>query len=165
MVKLLPLHWILLGLLFACGSAGENAKEESEEIGMAFESIDLAKVTAVSISGSENAYTFQVTISSPDLGCNQYADWWEVIDMEGNLVYRRILAHSHVNEQPFTRSGGQVQISAGTKVYIRAHMNNSGYGINIFRGSVSDGFNAFELSSDFAKNLESEQPLPSGCAF
>ncbi|WP_422859192.1 hypothetical protein ACOKFD_18085 [Flagellimonas sp. S174] len=165
MIKLLSLHWILLSFLFSFGSTDDTENNSREEPGITSESTETADITAVSVSGNENAYTFSVTISSPDLGCNQYADWWEVIDMEGNLIYRRILAHSHVKEQPFTRSGGQVRISEDTEVYVRAHMNNSGYGPNAFRGSVSNGFNAFELSSDFAKSLESEQSLPNGCAF
>ncbi|MEM8847656.1 MAG: hypothetical protein AAGD17_11195 [Bacteroidota bacterium] len=165
MVKLVPLHWILLSFLFACSSTDDNENNSMEESEMISESIETAAVTAVSVSGNENSYTFSVTISSPDLGCNQYADWWEVIDTEGNLIYRRILAHSHVDEQPFTRSGGAVQISATTQVYVRAHMNNSGFGTKAFGGSVSDGFNAFELSEDFASDLESSEPLPNGCAF
>lgn len=83
-----------------------------------------AVVTAVSFTGTPDDYTFSVEISSPDTGCDQYADWWEVFDKEGELIYRRILGHSHVNEQPFTRSGGAVKIQEDTFVYIRAHMNN-----------------------------------------
>ena len=164
MAKFFSYHWILLVTLWACGTS-ENSMENVEENELGTESSESAVITNVTVSGNENAYTFSVTISSPDLGCNQYADWWEVTDTEGNLVYRRILAHSHVNEQPFTRSGGEVQISADTEVYVRAHMNNSGYGTKAFRGTVSSGFSAFDLSNDFANNLENTQPLPNGCAF
>lgn len=124
-----------------------------------------ATVTKVEFSGEENAYTFNVTIASTDIGCDQYADWWEVIDMEGNLVYRRILTHSHVNEQPFTRSGGAVTISETTEVYVRAHMNNSGYGSSVQKGSVTTGFAASELDVEFAQSLAETAPLPDGCAF
>jgi hypothetical protein len=48
-----------------------------------------ADVTAVRVSGAPGAYTFSVTLSSPDTGCDQYADWWEVITPDGELVYRR----------------------------------------------------------------------------
>lgn len=125
----------------------------------------VAQVTEVSVSGAENQYTFQVTIASDDLGCQQYADWWEVIDANGTLLYRRILAHSHVNEQPFTRSGGPVTITQDTEVYVRAHMNTSGYGEAVFKGSVAGGFLAESLDATFAEDLEAEAPLPSGCAF
>ena len=102
-----------------------------------------AVVEDVKVSGNENAYSFAVTLKSPDSGCKQYADWWEVISEDGKtLIYRRILAHSHVDEQPFTRSGGAVAIAANTEVIIRAHMFPSGYGDGIIamKGSVANGF-------------------------
>lgn len=125
----------------------------------------VARITEVTVSGEENQYNFNVTIASPDLGCNQYADWWEVIDLDGNLMYRRVLGHSHVNEQPFARSGGPVAISETTQVYIRAHMNTSSYGSQVFKGSVADGFAPDNLDSEFAQALEEVAPLPNGCAF
>lgn len=125
----------------------------------------LAKVLSVAVSGDENAYRFNVEVESPDLGCDQYADWWEVITEEGTLIYRRILAHSHVNEQPFKRSGSPIAIAADQIIFIRAHMNNSGYGKDIVKGSVADGFERSLLATDFAKELEMEEPLPKNCAF
>ncbi|MEM8527639.1 MAG: hypothetical protein AAGG68_23560 [Bacteroidota bacterium] len=125
----------------------------------------LAKVLSVAVSGEENAYRFNVEVESPDLGCDQYADWWEVITEEGELVYRRILAHSHVNEQPFKRSGSPVKITADQVVFVRAHMNNSGYGKDIVKGSVASGFERSLLVTDFAKELETQEPLPKNCAF
>ncbi|WP_299253048.1 hypothetical protein [uncultured Aquimarina sp.] len=124
-----------------------------------------AGITDVSIAGEESNYTFSVEIKSPDLGCNQYADWWEIISEEGTLLYRRILGHSHVNEQPFTRSGGPVNITKDQIVYIRAHMNNKGYGDVVFKGSVSAGFSQETLETTFANELETAAPLPNGCAF
>ncbi|MEM8939752.1 MAG: hypothetical protein AAGC64_10440 [Bacteroidota bacterium] len=124
-----------------------------------------ADVLNVTISGKELQYTFSVTISSPDTGCEQYADWWEVISESGELVYRRVLLHSHVNEQPFTRSGGKVPIKEDQIVWIRAHMNNLGYGGKTIKGSVTDGFVPTEPPKGFAANLEQVQPLPSGCGF
>ncbi|WP_378174183.1 hypothetical protein [Aquimarina sp. SS2-1] len=124
-----------------------------------------AVVSNVSVTGEENNYTFSVEIKSPDQGCNQYADWWEVISEEGMLLYRRILAHSHVNEQPFTRSGGPINITKDQIVYIRAHMNNKGYGNIVFKGSVSTGFSQETIEITFANELETAEPLPNGCAF
>ena len=126
-----------------------------------------AVVENVSVSGSEGAYTFSVTLKSPDKGCNQYANWWEVVSEKEKLVYRRILGHSHVGEQPFTRSGGVVSIGSSEVVIIRGHMNTSGYGEGevAMRGSVDTGFNPFVLTKEFASNLETVAPQPSGCAF
>ena len=125
----------------------------------------LADVLAVNASGEAEAYRFAVKIDSPDTGCEQYADWWEVLTEDGKLLYRRILAHSHANEQPFTRSGGPVEITEETVVIVRAHMHPDGYGGQAMKGSVQAGFEAIELSADFAKGVEKEEPQPNGCAF
>ena len=125
---------------------------------------DIVKVT---VSGIDSNYTFSVTISSPDTGCDQYADWWEVISEDGDLIYRRILGHSHVGG-PFTRSGGPVQITANTVVWIRAHMNNTGYGENegvMYRGTVECGFKATPAPPDFALDIELDEPQPGICPF
>lgn len=124
-----------------------------------------ATIKKVTASGQENRFTFNVTLKSPDKGCNQYANWWEIVSLEGDLVYRRILAHSHVNEQPFTRSGGKVAIKKDTEVIIRAHMNTSSYGQEAMQGSVEEGFTSVTLEKDFALHLEKQAPLPQGCAF
>ena len=44
-------------------------------------------------------------------------------------------------------------------------MNTSGYGTVVFKGSVSNGFIQDTLAADFASDLESLNPQPSGCAF
>jgi len=124
-----------------------------------------ADVVSVKTSGTESNYTFSVEVSSPDLGCQQYADWWEVLTEDGRLLYRRILAHSHVNEQPFVRSGGKVKIGKDELVIVRVHMSNTGYGRDGQKGSVFSGFKKILLEEDFAKNLEKADPQPSGCAF
>lgn len=154
-------------VLFTCWLCSCSTDKEKVMASNASQKSSLgeAKVTKVSVSGDANSYTLNVTIESPDTGCDQYADWWEVIDLEGNLMYRRILAHSHVTEQPFTRSGSDIEITANTQVYVRAHMNTSGYGTQVQKGSVEGGFIAVDLDVEFAKDLEKEEPLPSGCAF
>jgi len=124
-----------------------------------------ADVLTVEVTGQANAYQFNVRISSPDTGCDQYADWWEVLSEGGQLIYRRVLLHSHVNEQPFTRSGGPLAVGLDTVVIVRAHMNEGGYGGTALKGTISGGFKVIELESGFAADVEAIPPLPEGCAF
>ena len=130
-----------------------------------------ADVLSVLVTGTPGAYQFAVEVASPDTGCDQYADWWEVIDEDGNLLYRRILLHSHVNDQPFTRSGEPVNIAEDTLVYIRAHMNTTGYGGQLLSGTVRDGFKPAEVEAPYGDDtgfgfgLERMPPQPEDCAF
>ncbi len=125
-----------------------------------------ANVVAVRTSGNGGAYDFAVTLRSPDTGCDRYADWWEVITPDGALRYRRILAHSHVDEQPFTRSGGPVDVQPNARVIVRAHMNDTGYGGTAFSGSAESGFAADpSVTAELAPKLAEQSPLPNGCAF
>ena len=133
--------------------------------GMEIETGPMAEVISVTASGTENNYSFSVGIKSPDTGCDQYANWWEIINEEGDLIYRRILGHSHVTEQPFIRSGSMVEVSSDQIVIIRAHMNNLGYGVNAYRGSVDEGFKNTTLDLDFALDIELLDPQPGDCPF
>jgi hypothetical protein len=125
----------------------------------------LANIVSVNATGTLGAYTLSVGIQSPDLGCQQYADWWEVLGEEGALIYRRILTHSHVDEQPFVRSGGPVPIPPDQVIWVRAHMHPGGYGGTAFKGSVQTGFVKAELSPQFAADLAKSPPLPQSCTF
>ena len=144
------------------GGGGAQTVEPEPDAGKALR----ADVVAVATSRSAGAYNFAVTLESPDTGCEQYADWWEVITPDGALLYRRILAHSHVDEQPFTRSGGPVDVQSTTRVIVRAHMNDAGYGGVVFSGSVEAGFAADpSVTAELAPQLAEQSPLPNGCAF
>lgn len=163
------LFCLLLGHTFSSCDRKEDTlmteletTEEEEPVIVADAQVVVTKVAA---SGGSGSYTFQVTLASPDLGCSQYADWWEVLTPDSTLIYRRILTHSHVNEQPFTRSGGPVNIEPEAEVLVRGHMNNLGYGQIAFRGSVANGFVADTLSTAYASGLAATDPLPQGCAF
>ena len=140
-----------------------KAKNEGDDVILGDD--NFANVIQVNVNGNEKAYTFSVKIKSPDTGCKQYANWWEVVSEDGKLIYRRILAHSHVNEQPFTRSGGSVNITSNQTVIIRGHMNTTGYGSMVYKGNVKDGFFEAKIKRDFAKGLEKQEPLPQDCAF
>ena len=124
-----------------------------------------ADVTAVSTKGADNYYHFSVTIKSEETGCDQYANWWEVLSEQGDLLYRRILIHSHPDMQPFTRSGGYVKIKKEDIVYVRAHMNTLGYGGTVLKGSVKDGFEKVKKVPSFDERIEKLSPLPSGCLY
>ena len=157
-------------LLCSLGLTGCNSGSTGNQTGVDVENAataaaSSAAVTAVSVAGESRNFSFSVTIESPDTGCTQYADWWEVLSPNGELIYRRILTHSHVDEQPFTRSGSPVEITAIDEVIVRAHMNSVGYGSQVFRGSVEAGFSAETVDSAFAEELEISDPLPNSCAF
>src|SRR5690606_27102740 len=95
-----------------------------------------ANVVAVAASGDAGSFTFDVSIESADIDCSQYADWWEVLSEDGELIYRRILTHSHTDENgtsdpdapgnTFTRSGGPIDIAADEVVVVRAHIGETG---------------------------------------
>lgn len=153
--------FILVMLSFACVKKDSTtAADEAVP-----KEIPAAEVLSVEITGFEGDYTFSVEIKSPDTGCDQYADWWEVVSLDTVLLYRRILTHSHVNEQPFKRPGGPVNVKADQSIIIRAHMNNSGYGSQALKGSVQSGFTQATISASFGKRLETEEPLPGDCGF
>jgi len=89
-----------------------------------------ADVVDVKISqSSSGSYSFDVAVKHADTGWKHYADAWEVLDKNGNILGKRVLAHPHVNEQPFTRGLSGVKILAGIKtVTIRAHDSVHKYG-------------------------------------
>lgn len=124
-----------------------------------------AEVMDVQMSGPDGAFLFEVTVASPDTGCDSFADWWEVVTPAGELLYRRVLLHSHVREQPFTRGGGPVAGGPADEVIVRAHMSTTGYAADAMRGSFRAGFQPVHLESGFADGAEALEPLPDGCAF
>lgn len=157
------MYTYLFFMFLSCINVSE--KEDDNEIMKIENKKKFADVMAVKVNGEENDYRFSVTLSSPDKGCDQYADWWEIITEGGSLIYRRVLLHSHDDEQPFTRSGNPVNITESQEVIIRGHMNNSGYGGATLKGSVKDGFIPWEQPEGFAENLKTVSPLPKDCAF
>jgi len=169
MKKNIVKYFILLSLSFSffvnCSTNTVQNKDQSENDDIKVTDDNFANVISIQVNGSENSYFFSVKIESPDKGCKQYANWWEVISESGELIYRRILGHSHVNEQPFIRSGGKINISKNQIVIIRGHMNNTCYGTKAMKGSVSSGFVETTLDTNFAIELEQKEPLPGNCAF
>ena len=95
---------------------------------------DVTFVTATRTGDS--SWTFEVTVSHPDVGWRDFADGWDVVLPDGKAVllqpkdrFTRVLAHPHVDEQPFTRTQENILIPAAVKtVTVRAHDLVNGYG-------------------------------------
>ena len=74
-------------------------------------------------------WSFSVTVRHGDEGWDHYANQWEVLGPDGEVLGTRVLLHPHVGEQPFTRSLGGVEIAEVVeKVVIRARDSVHGYG-------------------------------------
>ena len=72
---------------------------------------------------------FNVTVAHADDGWEHYANKWEVLSPDGELLGTRELLHPHIDEQPFTRSLSNVSIPQDlSAVVIRAHDLVHGYG-------------------------------------
>lgn len=76
------------------------------------------EVIAVDANKSGNSWRFDVTLKHADESWDHYADGWGIYLPDGTELGYRVLAHPHVNEQPFTRSLGGVKIPRGTKSVI-----------------------------------------------
>ena len=89
-----------------------------------------ADVLDVDVScNKEMICRFDVAVKHDDQGWKHYANRWEVLTPDGNLLATRELLHPHDNEQPFTRSLSNVKIPAGvTEVIVRAHDLTHEYG-------------------------------------
>ena len=61
----------------------------------------------------DGTYAFNVVVFHRDEGWKHYADKWQIIAPNGNVVATRTLYHPHVNEQPFMRSLSHVSIPIG----------------------------------------------------
>lgn len=75
------------------------------------------------------SYRFDVTVRHADEGWKHYANKWEVIAPDGNVLGTRVLFHPHETEQPFTRSLSGVKIPDGIEtVKVRAYDSVHGDG-------------------------------------
>ena len=85
-----------------------------------------------------NKCRFTVRVKHKDKGWHHYADRWEVLSLEGEVLSTRVLAHPHVDEQPFTRSL-TTEISPEYKtVIVRAHDSVDGYGGDEIRVDIRE---------------------------
>ena len=76
---------------------------------------------------SRDGDRFSVTLSHGDTGWDDYADGWRVELADGTILGTRILAHPHIEEQPFTRSA-TIDVPEGVaEVFVRASTNVDGW--------------------------------------
>jgi len=82
-----------------------------------------ADVLNVEVScDNESKCRFDVTVLHADEGWEHFANRWEVLSPDGEILATRVLAHPHVNEQPFTRSMANIEIPGDLhEVVVRAH--------------------------------------------
>lgn len=87
---------------------------------------DVLKVEARQTDAEQ--WIFVVTVQHDDQDPRHWADWWRVRTVEGTELGRRVLLHSHVDEQPFAREG-EVRIPRGVqRVVVEAHDKVHGLG-------------------------------------
>lgn len=88
-----------------------------------------ADVVNVKISAKGNdLFKFDVTVRHDDAGWEHYANRWDILDLNGNVLGSRVLAHPHDHEQPFTRSLTLRLPENITTVVISAHDSVHGTG-------------------------------------
>ena len=79
--------------------------------------------------GDTGVYRSGVTVRHAGSGWDHYADRWESREGDGVVLATRVLAHPHVNEQPFTRGLDGVRLPESlTSVTVVAHDGKHGYG-------------------------------------
>ncbi|MEM9839917.1 MAG: hypothetical protein AAF830_12300 [Pseudomonadota bacterium] len=87
--------------------------------------VKIEKVEVTARGGT--SFRFAVTLRHDDEGWNHYADLWQVLGPDDEVLGERVLAHPHENEQPFTRSA-VIKIPEGLdEVTIRARDNVHGW--------------------------------------
>jgi hypothetical protein len=108
-MKTITSIFILVSLIVFNLPAGEAQEFNSD--------LDYAQVKFVSAArSSKGTWSFSVTIRHDDEGWNHYADLWVITDPEtGDMIGERVLAHPHVNEQPFIRSLSGVVLPDGQR--------------------------------------------------
>lgn len=93
----------LVVIVAGCGDADDVAETMVPAEGC-------ANVVDVVVERSGDRFVVTATVQSADTGWDRYADAWEVRTMDGDVLGTRVLAHPHVDEQPFTRSLTDVEI-------------------------------------------------------
>jgi len=124
--------------------------------------LDLREANVVDVEFEKqngNTYEFHVTLFHDDDGEEEYADWWQVETLDGEMLGRRDLTHSH-GTQPFTRSKSIIIPDGVMYVVIRGQDQTHGYGgqavvVNLEMGEVEKVQQGSE-SLDFSDYLTSK---------
>jgi hypothetical protein len=104
----MKLIYILIACLFLMCTAADAGEADVIEV-------EVGRIDA-------DTYRFEVTVRHADEGWEHFANKWEVTAPDGTVLGTRILAHPHVEEQPFTRSLSGVKIPENiAEVTVRAH--------------------------------------------
>jgi len=86
-------------------------------------------ISAKGVCNAQSICGFAVTIRHADEGWDHYADGYEVLTDDGEVLAKRVLRHPHVAEQPFTRPLTGVAVPPDLeRVRIRAHDSQHGHG-------------------------------------
>ena len=123
---------LLLSMLVFCQSAAVSA-EGGKEAPISVKAdlgLDYAKVINVDmIQSKDGSWCIYTTVRHNDEGWDHYANAWQVLDMEGNEIAWRMLAHPHDDEQPFERDQCAVSIPPEvSKLIVQAKCNVHGFG-------------------------------------
>lgn len=87
-----------------------------------------ASVVGAQATNDGDTWTFALTVRSDDISATEFGDSWELRTLDGDVLATRVLAHEHINEQPFTRSMSGIVIPEGiTTVLGVAHHSVGGY--------------------------------------
>ncbi len=116
--------YLMISLMASFNAIAEINTEDFSE------SLEYAQVIQVkAVQHKNESWCFHTKVKHNDQGWDHYAIGWEVIDLEGNQLGNRVLAHPHDNEQPFTRSQCGINIPKELlQVIVRAKCNQHGFG-------------------------------------
>ena len=98
---------------------------------------DAEVIAAEAVANDDGSFRISATVRHADEGWHHYADAFVVTAPDGTVLGTRELAHPHVEEQPFTRSLGRVEVPEDlTHVLVRAVDSVHGEGTEAFRLAV-----------------------------
>ena len=79
---------------------------------------DVLDATAEALGGGQ--WRISATVQHADTGWDHYANGFEIVGPDGEVLGTRVLYHPHVEEQPFTRSHTLAIPEGITEITVRA---------------------------------------------